>query len=147
MTKLIEKDDKTVDEIVEEFKGEFTPTAMPDKPTTELRTGTTIPQYVYDWLTQTLQTERQYWQQHEQDMYEALDAEYQLQLKAERQKREVVVERMRKDLTQTLDIANMLEGWERYWKEVDDGRYVQWCVECENSDKILQALTQPNNPK
>lgn len=62
---------------------------------------------------------------------------------------EAVVERERKAikkiLTTKLDLDNMLEGWERYWIDTGDGDYIEQCIECENSLRILQALT-PNNP-
>jgi len=45
---------KEIEEKIKDFKERFRPIAVPDRPTTELRTGATIPQYVYDWLKEAL---------------------------------------------------------------------------------------------
>ena len=49
-------------------------------------------------------------------------------------------------LTTTKDTDQMLEGWERYWIEVETDRFVENCIECDNTFRILKALdkTPPN---
>ena len=74
-----------------------------------------------DWLRQTLQ--------------DTIDTV----LKEER-------ERTLEILTTTINANQMLRGWERYWKEVEPNRFVENCIECENTSRILKALdkTPPN---
>jgi len=43
-------------------------------------------------------------------------------------------------LTTTKDTTQMLQGWERYWIEVKPNRFVENCIECENTVRILKAL-------
>jgi len=55
-------------------------------------------------------------------------------------------ERTLEILTTTINANQMLRGWERYWKEVEPNRFVENCIECENTSRILKALdkTPPN---
>ena len=55
-------------------------------------------------------------------------------------------ERVLEALTTTKDTTQMLQGWERYWIEVKPNRFVENCIECENTVRILKALdnTPPN---
>jgi len=55
-------------------------------------------------------------------------------------------ERVLEALTTTKDTTQMLQGWERYWIEVTPNRFVENCIECENTSRILKALdnTPPN---
>ena len=43
-------------------------------------------------------------------------------------------------LTTTINANQMLRGWERYWKEVEPNRFVENCIECENTSRILKTL-------
>lgn len=47
---------------------------------------------------------------------------------------------IKQQLTHELNTYEMLKGWEKHWVDVGDGRYVQNCLECENSTKIIKAL-------
>jgi hypothetical protein len=49
-------------------------------------------------------------------------------------------ERTLEILTTTINANQMLRGWERYWKEVEPNRFVENCIECENTSRILKAL-------
>jgi len=55
-------------------------------------------------------------------------------------------EQVLESLTTTEDTSQMLEGWERYWIEVETNRFVENCIECENTVRILKDLdkTPPN---
>lgn len=84
------------------------------------------------WLIQTLQ---------------ALDAEYQLQLKAERQKRGEMLEHIRSDIS----ARNLILDELRKGNDMGAGD-----IECQTDyalsakivlEELLEALTQPNNPK
>lgn len=46
-----------------------------------------------------------------------------------------------KELTEELDMSKMLEGFERYWQKHTSGRYIERCIECGNTDKILRVLS------
>jgi len=49
-------------------------------------------------------------------------------------------ERIFKALTVDIDTSQMLDGWEKYWVSVGSGRYIEGCIECENSKRIKEAL-------
>ena len=53
-------------------------------------------------------------------------------------------ERVLKCLTTPLETKEMLEGWERYWEKVEEDKYVENCIECENTKRILEGLTPLN---
>jgi hypothetical protein len=43
-------------------------------------------------------------------------------------------------VTKQINPLEMAEGWERWWKHIGDGRYVEHCTECDNTDRIIQAI-------
>lgn len=45
-----------------------------------------------------------------------------------------------KTLTQKIDKKNFLKGWEKHWIPTGNSRYIERCIECQNSDKIIKAL-------
>lgn len=49
-------------------------------------------------------------------------------------------QRMSDALTVNLDTSVMLDGWEKYWIDAKNGRYIEGCVECGNSNRINVAL-------
>ena len=62
---------------------------------------------------------------------------------------DTVLEKERERVLEALtvkDRSQMLEGWERYWIEVETDRFVENCIECDNTFRILKALdkTPPN---
>ena len=50
-------------------------------------------------------------------------------------------------LARQLDINQMSEGWERWWVRLDGDYFVERCLECENTEKILNVLTQEDKIK
>lgn len=54
----------------------------------------------------------------------------------------VLEERRRIEEALTVDLSTsvMLDGWQRYWTEVEGGRFIEGCIECENSKRIKEAL-------
>ena len=51
-------------------------------------------------------------------------------------------EEILKELTEKLDLDNMLEGYEKHWIDVGNGRYIEHCIECENSKRIKELLNK-----
>lgn len=51
-------------------------------------------------------------------------------------------ERITEILTKKINPNEMLKGWERYWKDMGDGNFIECCYECENSNRISEALSQ-----
>ena len=49
-------------------------------------------------------------------------------------------QRMSEALTVNLDTSVMLDGWEKYWIDAENGRYIEGCVECGNSTRIKKAI-------
>ncbi len=43
-------------------------------------------------------------------------------------------------LTISLDTSVLLDGWEKYWIDAENGRYIEGCVECGNSTRIKKAI-------
>lgn len=43
-------------------------------------------------------------------------------------------------LTVNLETSKMLDGWEKYWVEVEGGRFIERCIECENDKRIRYAI-------
>jgi hypothetical protein len=54
--------------------------------------------------------------------------------------REDEEQRIKHQLTHSINKEKMLDGWERYWIDVGDSRYVENCIECENADKIINLI-------
>ncbi len=48
--------------------------------------------------------------------------------------------RMSEALTVSLDTSVMLDGWEKYWIDAENCRYIEGCVECGNSKRIKEAI-------
>ena len=48
--------------------------------------------------------------------------------------------RVSEALTVNLDTSVILDGWENYWIDAENGRYIECCVECGNSKRIKEAI-------
>lgn len=76
-----------------------------------------------------------YTQQHiKQFIKDLLSQAQQEAVSAERKK-------ILKKLTVTLNLKEMLPGWEKWWIKVDN-RYIENCLECENVNRIKEALKE-----
>lgn len=50
-------------------------------------------------------------------------------------------EEVEQSLTEELDTSKMLEGFEKYWTKQSNGRYIERCIECGNTERIEKVLT------
>lgn len=50
-------------------------------------------------------------------------------------------ERGKQILTTKVNKEEMLDGWEKWWKNIGGERYVENCMECENATRIIESLT------
>ena len=48
--------------------------------------------------------------------------------------------RMSEVLTVNLDMSQMLDGWDKYWIDAKNGRYIEGCAECGNSKRIKESI-------
>ena len=97
-----------------------------------------LPQDIEDFIENLLEQERaerdNFWAKNEESRlknYEALG--YHKGKMAERK-------RMSEVLTVNLDMSQMLDGWDKYWIDAKNGRYIEGCAECGNSKRIKESI-------
>lgn len=93
---------------------------------------------ITDFIENLLEQERaerdNFWAKNEESRlknYEALG--YHKGKMAERK-------RMSEVLTVNLDMSQMLDGWDKYWIDAKNGRYIEGCAECGNSKRIKESI-------